>query len=155
MADQSRDEIYTNTRRILELLGISQAQAPSSSMSTARRGGGVKKRKNNLISENDVIQEYAGAAEEEDEPDPDEVNRYLTTTLSMSNSDTLLGWWNKHSLLFPQLALLARSLFGVPASSATAERVFSSTGLILNKGRQSLNPDIVDDILMIRNFRSI
>ncbi|CAF3366112.1 unnamed protein product, partial [Rotaria sp. Silwood2] len=73
--------------------------------------------------------------------------------LPFSNDDTLLGWWSKHSLIFPQLTLLARSLFGIPASSATSERVFSSTGRILEKRRQLLNPDIVDDILMIRNFR--
>jgi hypothetical protein len=36
-------------------------------------------------------------------------------------------------------------LFGIPASSATSERVFSSSGQILEKIRQSLNPDFVDD----------
>lgn len=46
-------------------------------------------------------------------------------------------------------------LFGVPAISATSERIFSSSGRILEKRRQSLKPDIVDDILMIRNFRDI
>ena len=46
-------------------------------------------------------------------------------------------------------------LFGVPASSATSERVFSASGRILEKRRQSLDPDIVDDILLIRNFRDM
>jgi hypothetical protein len=46
-------------------------------------------------------------------------------------------------------------LFRVPASSATSERVFSSSGQIFEKRRQSVNPDVVDDILMIRNFRDI
>ncbi len=48
-----------------------------------------------------------------------------------------------------------KSLLGVPASSATSERVFSPSDRVLEKRRQSLNPDIVDDILMIRNFRNI
>ncbi|CAF3852906.1 unnamed protein product, partial [Rotaria sordida] len=69
--------------------------------------------------------------------------------------DTSLKWWSKHSLIFPQLAVLAKSLFGVPASSATSERVFSSSSQILEKRRQSLNPDVVDDMLMIRNFRDM
>ncbi len=46
-------------------------------------------------------------------------------------------------------------LFGVPASSATSKRIFSASGRILEKRRQSLNPDVVDDILMIRNFRDM
>ncbi len=46
-------------------------------------------------------------------------------------------------------------LFGIPVSSATSERVFSSSDQILEKRRQSLNPDVVDDILMIRNFRDM
>jgi hypothetical protein len=44
-------------------------------------------------------------------------------------------------------------LFRVPASSATSERVFSSSGQISEKRRQSLNSDVTEDILMIRNFR--
>jgi hypothetical protein len=43
--------------------------------------------------------------------------------------------------------------FGLLASSAPSERVFSSSGQILEKRRQSLNSDVVDDILMTRNFR--
>jgi len=75
--------------------------------------------------------------------------------ISFSKDETILQWWNKHSLTFPQLSSLAKSLFGIPASSATAERIFSASGRILEKRRQSLNPDNVDDILMIRNFRDM
>ena len=67
----------------------------------------------------------------------------------------LLQWWIKHSLVFAELSSIAKSLFDIPASSAMTERVFSATGLVLNKHRQSLSGDIVDDILMIRNFRFI
>jgi len=73
----------------------------------------------------------------------------------LSKDDALLEWWSKHSLLVPQLSLLAKSELGVPASSATSERVFNSSGCVLETRRQSLSPDIVDDILMIRNFRNM
>jgi len=46
-------------------------------------------------------------------------------------------------------------LFGVPTCSATSERVFSSSGQFFEKRRQSLNPDVIDDILMIRSFRDM
>jgi hypothetical protein len=105
--------------------------------------------------QNDVLEEFAGDTNEDSDDDSDEIDRYINTKLSFSKNDSLLEWWNKHSLIFPQLALLAKSLFGVPASSATSERVFSSSGQILEKRRQSLDPEIVDDILLIRNFRNM
>jgi hypothetical protein len=144
-----------NTRKVLEVIGVAKPSSASSTTNVRHVGGRMKRQKNILINETNVIEEYAGAEEEEIETELDEIDRYINTKLSMSSDDTLLGWWNKHSLIFPQLAVLAKSVFGIPASSATAERVFSSTGRILNKGRQSLSGDIVDDILMIRNFRSI
>jgi hypothetical protein len=101
------------------------------------------------------MQEFAGCASDDSDDDLDEIDRYVNTKVSFSKDDSLLEWWAKHSLIFPQLSLLAKSLFGVPASSATSERIFSSSGRILEKRRQSLSPDIVDDILMIRNFRNI
>jgi len=105
---------------------------------------------------NDVMQEFAGNIEENsDDDDLDEINRYINTKLLFSKDDTLLGWWNKHSLVFPQFSLLVQSLLGVPASSAASERIFSASGQILNKRKQSLTADVVDDILMIRDFRDM
>ena len=89
---------------------------------------------------------------DEIDDDLDEIDRYISMKTSFFTNETILQWWNKHSLTFPQLSLLANSLFGIPASSATAERIFSASGRILEKRRQSLNPEKVDDILMIRNF---
>jgi hypothetical protein len=104
---------------------------------------------------NDVMAEFAGDVEEDSDNESDELERYLRTKISFTKDDTLLKWWNKHSLIFPQLAILAKLLFGVPASSVTSERGSSSSGRILKKRRQSLNPDVVEDMLMIRNFREI
>jgi len=118
--------------------------------------GKICKKKKNLILQNDVMEEFAGcASDDSDDDDVDEVHRYINTKISFSKDDALLEWWTKHSLIFPQLSLLAKSLLGVPASSATSERVFSSSGRVLEKRRQSLSPDTVDDILMIRNFRNM
>ena len=92
------------------------------------------------------MQEFAGNTEENsDDDDLDEINRYINTKLPFSKDDTLLGWWNKHSLVFPQFSLLVQSLLGVPASSAASERIFSASDQILNKRRQSLTADVVDD----------
>ncbi|CAF4224953.1 unnamed protein product [Rotaria sp. Silwood2] len=147
-----RNEIYADTRKIIKTIGIQQQQS-SSTTATTNSNKPPKKKKTDLVMESDVMQEFAGHVDSDCDDNSDEIDRYINSKLSFSNDDTLLGWWSKHSLIFPQLTLLARSLFGIPASSATSERVFSSTGRILEKRRQLLNPDIVDDILMIRNFR--
>jgi hypothetical protein len=90
-----------------------------------------------------------------DDDDFDKVDRYINIKISFSKDDSLLEWWSKHSLIFPQLSLLAKSLIGVPASSTTSEHVFSLSGRVLERRRQPLSPDIVDDILVIRNFRNM
>ncbi len=56
---------------------------------------------------------------------------------------------------FSSTLSLVKSVFGAPASSATSERIFSELGRVLGKRKQSMNPDNVDDILMIRNFRNM
>ncbi|CAF0981740.1 unnamed protein product [Rotaria sordida] len=156
LSSSFRDEIYSDTRKMIQTIGIQQEHSTvSSTKQTNIANKTSKKKKTNLVIQKDVMQEFAGVEEEDFDDDSDEIDRYINTKLSFSSDDTLLGWWNKHSLIFPQLALLAKSLLGVPASSATSERVFSSSGRILEKRRQYLKPDIVDDILMIRNFRDV
>ena len=94
-----------------------------------------KKKKKDLILHHDIMKEFAGDVDDDSDDDTDEIDRYINTKLSFSNDDKLLGWWSNHCLIFPQLSLLAKSLFGVPASSATSERIFSSSGRILEKRR--------------------
>jgi hypothetical protein len=151
-----RDEVYNDTRKIISTIGISQDQLSSSHRITTKTSNIKRKKRKNFVTQEDVMEEFAGDVDDDNEEDDlDEVDRYIITKISFSKDNTILEWWNKHSLTFPQLSLLAKSLFGVPASSATSERVFSASGRVLEKRRQSLNPDNVDDILMIRNFRNI
>ncbi|CAF1387580.1 unnamed protein product [Rotaria sordida] len=154
--DSLRNEIYGDVRKIMGTLGIREEHSSLLSKTNSRiTSKPPKRKKNNLIMESDAMGEFAGAVEGSSDDESDEVERYLNTKIPFTKDDTLLKWWSKHSLIFPQLAVLAKSLFGVPASSATSERVFSSSSRILEKRRQSLNPDVVDDMLMIRNFRDM
>ncbi|CAF1578565.1 unnamed protein product [Rotaria sordida] len=154
--DSLRNEIYGDVRKIMGTFGIREEHSSLLSKTNSRiTSKPPKRKKNNLIMESDVMGEFAGAVEGSSDDESDEVERYLNTKIPFTKDDTLLKWWSKHSLIFPQLAVLAKSLFGIPASSATSERVFSSSSRILEKRRQSLNPDVVDDMLMIRNFRDM
>ena len=60
------------------------------------------KRKRESITQNDVMQEFAGEDEYDSDDDADEVDRYIKTKLPFSKDDTLLGWWKKNILWFFQ-----------------------------------------------------
>jgi hypothetical protein len=116
----------------------------------------TKKVKKNDFSQDDVMMEFAQENPlESDEEDEDEIERYVKAKLVISTEESVLTWWKKWAITYPKLSILAKSLFGIPASSCTSERIFSSTGRILEERRQNLSDDIVDDILFIRNFKKI
>ncbi|CAF1653557.1 unnamed protein product, partial [Didymodactylos carnosus] len=94
------------------------------------------KRRKTEITQEDIMAEFVNENQDVDDSDDekDEIEQFLKTKMKYTNEDTLLGWWKKHSLIYPQLSILAQTLFGVASSSATAERVFSSSGRILEKG---------------------
>jgi len=50
-----------------------------------------------------------------------------------------LDWWKANEALFPKMAILARKILSVVASSAPVERLFSTMGNIYNNKRSRLN----------------
>ena len=48
---------------------------------------------------------------------------------------TVLQWWGRYHVRYPEIANLARRRLCVQASSATSERAFSKVGLVLSKKR--------------------
>ncbi len=85
----------------------------------------------------------------------DEIGRYLKAKLIINAEESVVAWWKNWTITYPKLSILAKSLFGIPASLCTSERIFSSTGRILEERRQNLSDDVVADILFIRNFKKI
>jgi hypothetical protein len=89
------------------------------------------------------------------EVDEDEIYRYVKAKLIINSEECDLAWRKKWAVTYPKLSILAKCLFSISASSYTSERIFSSTGRILEERRQNLSDDIVDDILFIRNLKKI
>lgn len=56
----------------------------------------------------------------------------------LSFDDCPLDWWRQKSSIFPNLAMVARSYLGTPATSCASERLFSKAGYIVNKYRSCL-----------------
>jgi len=88
----------------------------------------------------------------EQDEDADEVQQYMRLNHNMEGDgrDVLL-WWKQHETLLPQLSRLARSVFSVPASSSSSERVFSAAGRVIEERRTGLKPFTVDAILFLHD----
>ena len=61
-----------------------------------------------------------------------------------------LDFWRYHREKFPRLSRLARWIFSIPATSINVERQFSGAGHVKQERRTNLNPEQLDDILLIR-----
>ena len=119
-----------------------------------------KKRRNQRakrddISVDDVLREFVSnenSSTDDDEP-YDEVIEYMRRKVNFQKGEDVLSWWRKHACIYPQLSRLAPALLSIPASSAASERIFSETGRILEARRQLLNPESLDSLVFLRNFR--
>ena len=143
-------------KKILKTVGIAEE---SSGITLLNNVDQRKKRKNKRakcddISVHDVLKEFVSNENSSSDDDPyDEVLEYMKMKVNFPEDGDVLSWWKNHSSIFPQLSRLAPSLLSIPASSTTSERVFSETGRILEARRQQLNPDSLDSLVFLRNFR--
>lgn len=77
----------------------------------------------------------------------DEIRIYLEKSTAPIKVD-VLQWWADNSQQMPILSKAARLVLSIPASSAAAERNFSTAGGIITDKRSALLPKNVNNILM-------
>ena len=61
-----------------------------------------------------------------------------------------LEWWKNHQVQFPLLSHLVRIVFPVLAASSKSERVFSAAVNVVTAKRASLNPEKVEDLVIVK-----
>ena len=81
----------------------------------------------------------------------DEYQRYLKEAEINFRKDDPMEWWRKHEVHFPHVAKLARKYLSIPASTAPAERVFSTAKNVLQKKRWSLLPKRLGKCIFLRH----
>lgn len=86
---------------------------------------------------------------EEETAHNNEVEHYLTLKARKTSSFDLLSWWKYQETMFPQLSQVARMFLSIPASSATSERVFSKSNLILSNLRSRLTSNVAKQLTFI------
>jgi len=63
-----------------------------------------------------------------------------------------LSWWKLHEPTFPGLSKMARDMLGVPATTASAERIFSQAKLIMTDQRSRLDSDTAGKLVSIGSW---
>ena len=77
-----------------------------------------------------------------------ELEEFLLEKSVPCNSD-VMAWWSMNECRFPKLAKLAKIYFGIPATSASSERLFSKAGIITAKHRNCLKAKNVEAIVFL------
>jgi len=63
---------------------------------------------------------------------PDEIDAYSTTNFYFEDgNDAPLAFWKSHRTRFAKLAVIARSVYSIPASQNKSERAFSAAGHVM------------------------
>lgn len=65
--------------------------------------------------------------------------------------DDVLLFWSKFSNCYPNLSAIARALFCVQATTATAESAFSFAGSVIRSQRATIDPFRVEKVLFIHD----
>ena len=79
----------------------------------------------------------------------EEIDKYATLIASANYKDPLL-FWKKYEYLFPTLAPLAKKFLGVPASSASVERMFNISGHIFSNKRRRTGVTLFENLVFIK-----
>ncbi|XP_055836664.1 E3 SUMO-protein ligase ZBED1-like [Episyrphus balteatus] len=72
-----------------------------------------------------------------------EFDRYLREPQIDYNVSEPLMWWKNNETKYPSLALLAKKILCIPATSVSSERCFSAAGNVVSSKRASLLPENV------------
>ena len=59
-------------------------------------------------------------------------------------------WWAENEKVFPQLSRMARQYLGCPATSASAERLFSIAGRVYDDLRQGMDESMLELLMWAR-----
>uniref|UniRef100_A0AC35F284 HAT C-terminal dimerisation domain-containing protein n=1 Tax=Panagrolaimus sp. PS1159 TaxID=55785 RepID=A0AC35F284_9BILA len=77
-----------------------------------------------------------------------ELLRYQSSPEVFEENDDLLNWWWQRRATYPRLAVAAKKLLGIPASSTSPERSFSHSHLLITDQRSNLGASTVEGLML-------
>jgi UDP-2,3-diacylglucosamine pyrophosphatase LpxH len=64
----------------------------------------------------------------------------------------ILSWWKTHGSQYPVLAMVARDVLAIPASTVASESAFSAGGRVVDKYRSRLDPEVVEALICTKDW---
>jgi hypothetical protein len=86
-----------------------------------------------------------------DEKIMNELNSYRYSKAEAISTDPLEFWKAKEDA-YPIIAMQAKKLLCIPATSLPCERLFSAGGILIDKRRSQLRPDHVQQLLCLQSW---
>jgi hypothetical protein len=80
-----------------------------------------------------------------------ELNSYRYSKAEAISTDPL-GFWKAKEDVYPIIAMQAKKLLCIPATSLPCERLFSAGGILIDKRRSQLRPDHVQQLLCLQSW---
>jgi hypothetical protein len=124
--------------RTIETYGTPEVTADPQS---GQAGSGADQN-SGLVGFLDLDEEWDRAVKRPRIEEENELDRYLAASTIGTRTD-ILEWWKHNAREYPRLGRIARDYLAIPATSAPAERVFSSGADLITKKRGSLSDDTI------------
>lgn len=64
--------------------------------------------------------------------------------------ENMLTFWNKNKQKLPKMALIAKKLLCIPATSTPSEWAFSACGYTLNERRARMNTETLEKLMFLK-----
>ena len=84
-------------------------------------------------------------------PIASEWDAYCAFSVSTDSEDSAFSWWHRHQQLFPRVALGARYLLSIPATSVSSERLFCKAGRTISKSRARLTGPHAEQYIVLND----
>lgn len=78
---------------------------------------------------------------------------YYIEQKRLSHKSDVLKFWKQMETTYPELSELAKTIFSVPSTQVSVERLFSGLKFILSPYRTSISSKNLEDQLLVRTNR--
>lgn len=96
-----------------------------------------------------VFDSFQDEIDDENTSISDEISRYVSS--KHGPVINLLDWWEHHKNIYPRLYRFFLSIAAIPATSASAERIFSEAGNVITEKRSQLLPQNVQYLVFLHH----
>ncbi|CAF3668991.1 unnamed protein product [Rotaria sp. Silwood1] len=104
-------------------------------------------------TQNILLECFYHRAEDEDlvlVPSPEEeLTQYLSSNITVGPIGDVLLFWKKHQNTFPTPASIVKTIYNIPVSNTTVERLFSTAGNTISDRRTNLDGEKVNKLLFL------